>query len=131
VAVTDIAAVQARDEASKGFLSAQMHRAYRLLLKDGSDIFLFEERALRTGIATPSLNPIAIDLAKHLNAPFNDLGMAQGVSGLLGVIFARAPAWGSPALPPDVQRKIWARVQLTGLIAIGALCVAVALMILL
>jgi hypothetical protein len=87
IAVADVAAVQARDEVYKGLVSAQMHRAHRLLLKDGSDIPLFEERALGTRIATASLNPIAADLATQLGAPFNDLGMAQGVNGLLGAVF--------------------------------------------
>ncbi len=131
IAISDIAAVQARDEAYRGLLSAQMHRAYRLLLKDGSDIFLFEERALGTNIATASLNPTATDLAAHLGVPFTDLGMAQGINGLFGVVLARAPEWGEPALSPEVRRRLWTRVQLTGLFALAAMAIAVLLMILL
>ena len=129
IAGADVAQVQARTEVYKGLFFAQAHRAYRLLLQDGSDIFLFEERALATSIASAPLNPVAADIAAHLGTTFSDLGVAQGHGGLLGAIFARAPDWGAPALAPDAQRRIWARVQLTGVLMMAAVALVVILLV--
>ena len=124
----DVGQIQARTELYRGLLSAQAHRAYRLLLKDGSDIFLFEERAVGTRMATPSLDRVAAEIAGRLKVPYADLGTAEGRGGVLGAVLGRAPDWSAPALPPDARRRAWTRVQLTGLVALAALAAVVVIM---
>jgi hypothetical protein len=126
VAVADIAAVETRLEAYKGWFSAMLQRAYRLRLKEGDDIFLFEDRAVGTVLSGAPLYPVCADIAQRTGLPFDDLGMAQGINGLLGVAFVHAPAWGAAALPPEQQARIWFRARLTGgLAVIGVLLVVV------
>jgi hypothetical protein len=125
VPVSDIAAIETRLEVYKGFGGSMMQRPYRLLRKDGEGIFLFEERALDTRMATASLRPVAEDIASRTGAPFKDLGMASANSGLLGVWFVRAPDWNAAALPPEEAARLERGVRVTGILALLAFLVAV------
>jgi hypothetical protein len=56
----------------------------------GELVFLFEDRALATAIASSMFGDIATDLAKRAGVKLNDLGMAEGQGGLLCVWGAHA-----------------------------------------
>ena len=127
VPVADISAIETRLEVYKGFGGSIMQRPYRLVRKDGDAIFLFEERALDTRMATASLRPVAADIASRTGAPFRDLGMASASSGILGVWFVRAPDWNAAALPPEEAARLERGVRLTGLLALIAFLIAVVL----
>ncbi|HTX49096.1 MAG TPA: hypothetical protein VME40_06870 [Caulobacteraceae bacterium] len=127
VPVGDIAAIETRLEVYKGLGGGMMQRPYRLLRKDGEGIFLFEERALDTAMATASLRPVATDIASRTGAPLTDLGMASASSGILGVWFVRAPDWNAAALPPAEAARLERGVRLTGAFALIAVVIAVVL----
>jgi hypothetical protein len=127
VPVADISAIETRLEVYKGFGGSIMQRPYRLVRKDGDAIFLFEERALDTRMATASLRPVAADIASRTGAPFRDLGMASASSGILGVWFVRAPDWNAAALPLEEAARLERGVRLTGLLALIAFLIAVVL----
>lgn len=129
VPVADIAAIETRLEAYKGWIGSMMQRSYRLVLKDKPAIFLFEDRALGTALANGSLYPVVEDISLRTGLPLKDLGMTQGVNGLLGVLFVRAPDWGAAALTPVEQAKTWGRVRLTGALALVALVVVIVLVV--
>jgi hypothetical protein len=127
VPVADISAIETRLEVYKGLGGSLMQRPYRLVRKDGDDIFLFEERALDTRMATASLRPVAADIASRTGAPFKDLGMASASSGILGVWFVRAPDWNAAALPPEEAARLERGVRLTGALALIAVLIALVL----
>jgi hypothetical protein len=114
---SDVAAVETRQEAYASLLGAIMQRAYRLTRKTAPAIFLFEERALGTRLADPTLRPIAEELAARAGVALDDLGMAQGRGGILGVWFTAAPGWTQAPLPAARQAALWRRASLTGLFA--------------
>ncbi len=113
----DIEAVETRLEAYGAQGAAIMQRAYRLTRKTGDPILLFEERALGTRFAEASMRPIAAEIAAQAAAPLNDLPMAQGRGGLLGVWFTAAPPWPTAPLPVARRSALWRRASLTGAFA--------------
>jgi hypothetical protein len=98
-----------------------MQRAYALHRKSGELIFLFEERALATALASSLFGDIAGELAKRADVALKDLGMAEGRGGLLCAWGTHAPDWAAPALPTERQRQLWARAGMTGAIAAVAI----------
>jgi hypothetical protein len=114
VPYADIQAMETRLEAYGSLRMAIMQRVYVLHRKSGELVFLFEERALATAMASSMFGDIATDLAKRAGLELNDLGMAEGQGGLLCVWGARAPDWAAPALSPQRQRQLWARASVTG-----------------
>lgn len=125
--LADIAAVETRLTALSSLGAANMQRPYRLVKKDGSDIFLFEDRALGTLLATADHKPVAEEIARRSGAPLNDLGMARGSAGLLGVAFVRPPAWSDKAVTKGAEARLWRSAQGTGLVALVAVIVGFAL----
>jgi hypothetical protein len=114
VRYADIQAIETRLEAYGSWHMEIMQRAYVLHRKSGELIFLFEERALATAMASSLFGDIAADLAQRAGVPLKDLGMAEGRGGLLCVWGAHAPDWAAPALSPTRQRQLWARASVTG-----------------
>ena len=114
VPYADIQAIETRLEAYGSLRMEIMQRAYVLHRKSGELVFLFEERALATAIASSMFGDIATDLAKRASVKLNDLGMAEGQGGLLCVWGAHAPDWAAPALSPKRQGQLWARASMTG-----------------
>jgi hypothetical protein len=117
VPYADIEGVETRLEAYGSLGMETMQRAYVLHNKSGELIFLFEERALGTGMASSMFGQIAADVAARAGVAVKDLGMAEGRGGLLSVWGTHAPDWAAPALPPQRQKLLWARAALTGSVA--------------
>lgn len=130
-ALTDIAAVETRLVALSNLGAANMQRPYRIVKRDGSEIFLFEDRALATLLSAPPRKPIAEEIARRAGAPLNDLGMAKGSAGFLGVAFVQPPAWSDQAVPNATQMRLWRSAQLTGIIALLGVVLAFALFLIL
>jgi hypothetical protein len=107
IAYTDIAAIETRLEAYSKAGMGNMQRAYVLHRTNGQLIFLFEDRALGTSIATSYFPKLARDIAARAGVPLRDLGMAEGKLGILGVWGAHAPDWSSPELSAARQAKLW------------------------
>jgi hypothetical protein len=117
----DVAAVETRLEAYGSLGMETMQRAYVLHRKSGELIFLFEERALATALASSLFGDIAAELAKRAGVALKDLGMAEGRGGLLCTWGMHAPDWAAPALSPERQRQLWTRAGMTGAIAAAAI----------
>lgn len=127
----DIAAVETRLEAYSSFSMAMMQRPYALRRKDRDLIFLFEERALATGMATSMFAEAAAALAGRAGVPVQDLGMVEGRGGALGVWGTHAVDWAAPSLSGERQAQLWRRAAITGSIAGGALLIALVLRLIL
>lgn len=123
----EIAAVETRLEAYRSFGMAMMQRSYVLCCTNGDLIFLFEERALATGLATTLYTKAANSLADRASVPVKDLGMVEGRGGALGVWATKAPDWATPSLPQERQARLWRRAALTGMLAGGVIISALLL----
>lgn len=114
VPYAEIAAVETRLEAYRSFGMANMQRAYALRGRNGDVAFLFEDRALATGLATTFFGDVANRLAERAGVPLRDLGMVEGRGGFLAVWGASAQAWTASSLPPERQAWLWSKAALTG-----------------
>ncbi len=113
----EIAAIETRLEAYRSLGMAMMQQAYVLRRKSGAMTYLFEERALGSGMATSDFGDVVAELRARSGAPLNDLGMVEGRGGFLGVWGTSAPSWSAPSLTPERQSRLWSRVAFTGLLA--------------
>lgn len=95
--LTAIDAVEARYEAYRSQGMVNLQRAYVLLEKSGERIFLFEERAQATRLATARYGTLAREIAERSGARWRELGMVEGKGGVLGVWGARARMGGGAA----------------------------------
>lgn len=114
VPYSDIAAIETRLEAYASMGMANMQRAYVLRRKGGERIFLFEERALGTGLQSNYFGGAVEEIARRAHAPVEDLGMVKGDNGLLGVWATHPADWASPALSKSDQQRLWGRAIATG-----------------
>jgi hypothetical protein len=114
VPYSDIEALETRLEAYRSMGMASMQRPYTLRLRNGELIFLFEERAIGTGMQSDFYTSILRDLVARARCPVRDLGMVEGKGGALAVWGAHAPEWSAPALPADRQRQLLGRVAGSG-----------------
>ncbi len=121
---SEIAAIEIRLEAYRSFGMAMMQRPYVLRWKSGAMTFLFEERALGSGMADVEFGDVVAELQARSEAPLNDLGMVEGRGGILGVWGTSAMPWSAPSLPASGQARLWRRVALTGWVAGGAFLLA-------
>jgi hypothetical protein len=117
----DIETIGTRLEAYGSLGMEIMQRAYVLHRKSGELIFLFEERALATALASSLFGDVAAELAKRAGVALKDVGMAEGRGGLLCTWGTHAPDWAAPALSPERQRQLWARAGTTGAITAAAI----------
>jgi hypothetical protein len=113
IAWPDVSAIEMRLEAYRAQGMANMQRAYRLTRRSGAPIFLFEERALDTGLESESMHDIATEIATRANVALTDLGMVQGRGGLLAAWFTRPAPWTAASLTPQQQSRHWGRVART------------------
>jgi len=122
--LTAIEAVEARYEAYRSQGMVNLQRAYVLVQKSGERIFLFEERAQATGLATSRYGTLAREIAGRSGARWRELGMVEGKGGLLGVWGARAPEWGAAPLPREQAEAVWQRAAMTGRLAMAGASIA-------
>ncbi len=124
----DIAAIEARFEAYGSLGMEMMQRAYMLRRKDGELIFLFEERALATAMASSMFTGVTTDLAARAGITVSDLGTVEGKGGFLGVWGPKAPDWAAPAVPLARQLWLWRHSASTGSLAIALVLVVIVVM---
>jgi hypothetical protein len=98
----DIAAVETRLEAYGTLGMEMMQRAYVLRRKSGALIFLFEDRALATGMRSSFFPEVAAELAARAGIALSDLGMVEGRGGFLGV-------WGTHIRSTGARRRCRSR----------------------
>ena len=125
VPYADIAAIESRYEAYGSLGMEMMQRAYVLRRKTGDLIFLFEERALATGMASTMFADIVADLAARAGVTVRDLGTVEGKGGFLGVWGTHAPDWAAPALPYARQLRLWRHAASTGTLAVSLVILVV------
>jgi hypothetical protein len=117
VPYADIEAIDARFEAYGSLGMEIMQRAYVLRRKDGELIFLFEERALATFLASSQFADILADLVARAKVPLRELGTVEGKGGLLSVWGTHAPDWAAPPLSRDRAIRLWRHAATTGAFA--------------
>ena len=125
VPYADIASVETRLEAYGSLGMEMMQRAYVLRRKSGEPIFLFEDRALATGMRSSFFADVATELAARAGVALQDLGMVEGGGGLLGVWGTHAVDWGAPSLPLARQLRLWRHAASTGSLAIAIVIFAI------
>jgi hypothetical protein len=121
----DIEAIETRLEAYGTLGMESMQRAYVLRRRGGELIFLFEDRALATLLASSFFPRIAAEIAARAQVPVRDLGMVEGKGGFLAVWGTSAPDWAAPSLPLARQLRLWRHAAFTGALAIGVVIIAV------
>ena len=130
VPYADIAAVESRLEGFRSFGMESMQRAYVLRRKDDALIFLFEDRALGTAMASSLFTGIAAALAARAGGTVHDIGMVAGKGGVLGVWGAHAPDWAAPPLSAAERLAHWSRAAMTGSLVFIIIIVALAIRLL-
>ncbi|MFI5011347.1 MAG: hypothetical protein ACHQAY_03270 [Hyphomicrobiales bacterium] len=123
----DIEAIETRLEAYPSLGMQSMQRAYVLRRRNGELIFLFEDRAIGTPLASSVFPKLVADIARRAAAPIRDLGMIEGRGGVLGVWGTKAADWTAPALSAARQRRIRRKVAITG--ALSLIVVVIALLL--
>ena len=123
----DIASVETRLEAYGTFGMEMMLRPYVLCRKNNDLVFLFEDRALATAMASGLFADIASELALRAEVKLHDLGMVEGKGGFLCVWGTRAPDWAAPSLPLARQLRLWRHSALTGALALSIIFLALVL----
>lgn len=111
---SDIAGIDARFEAYGSLGMEMIQRAYVLHRKGDEPIFLFEERALATAIASLMFAEIVAELAARAGVTLRELGTVEGKGGRLGVWGTHAPDWAAPALPRERAMRLWGHAAATG-----------------
>jgi hypothetical protein len=124
----DIDAIDARFEAYGSLGMEMMQRAYALHRKNGELIFLFEERALGTAMASSMFADIVADLAARAGLRLRELGTVEGKGGLLGAWGTHAPDWAAPALPRERAVRLWRHAATTGSLALSITVIVVLVM---
>jgi hypothetical protein len=117
VPYSDIAAIETRLEAYPTFGMVAMQQPYVLRRKNGDAIFLFEERAVGTGLQRPYFGRLIDEIAARAGVEIRDLGMSEGRGGVLGVAHTEAPDWAAPALPASRQARLMRKAANTGALA--------------
>lgn len=125
--LNEIRSVETRQEVYGAQGGAMLQRPYRVVCRDGSAIFLFEERALATGMAGRSLQGVAAEIAAAAAVQVIDLPMAQGRGGILGAWLTQPPPWDAAAMTPQAERSMGRRVYWTGaFVGVAAILVLIA-----
>jgi hypothetical protein len=119
-----IGAIEARYEAYRSLGMISMQRAYMLSLKNGQRIFLFEERAQATTLASSLFATIADEIAARSGIAVRELGMVEGKGGFLAAFGTRAADWAALPLPRERAEALWRRTAATGRLAVSGASVA-------
>jgi hypothetical protein len=117
VPYAEIAAIETRLEAYPSFGMANLQQPYVLRRKNGEAVFLFEERAVATGLQSSYFGGLIDDLAGRAKIEVRDLGMSEGKGGILGVVHTEEAHWAAPALPRSRQIRLFRRAANTGALA--------------
>jgi len=117
VPYADIAAIETRLEAYPTLGMVSMQQPYVLRRKSGDTVFLFEERAIATGMQSSYFGAIVREIATRAQAPVRDLGMSEGSGGVLGVVHTHEADWAAPALPLARQTRLLRKAYNTGVYA--------------
>ena len=128
VCYADIAAIETRFEAYGSLGMEMMQRAYVLQRKRGELIFLFEERALATGMESSMFADVIKDLVARAGITIRELGTVEGKGGLLGVWGTHAPSWAAPAQPRERAIQLWRHAASTGSAAISITFIVILIM---
>lgn len=113
----EIEAIVTRLEAYSGFGMTNMQRIFALKLKAGELIILGEDRALNTGLASAVLSKAIAQILRFGDLEVRDLGMVEGRSGFLNLLFASVPPWDAPSVSAERQAELWRRARMTGALA--------------
>lgn len=124
----DIAALDARFEAYGSLGMEIMQRTYVLHRGSGELIFLFEERALATGMASSYFTDIVADLTTRAGIQLHELGTVEGAGGVLAVWGTQAPDWAAPALPRERANRLWRQAASTGSLTIAVFLIVILVM---
>ena len=111
---TDIETIEARYEGYRSLGTALMQRAYVLRRKGGELVFLFEERALATRMASSFFTDIVAEIVARTHVPVRELGTVEGKGGILCAWGTEAPNWAAPPLPRDQALRLWRHAASTG-----------------
>jgi hypothetical protein len=123
----DVASVETRLEAYGNLGMEMTLRPYVLRRKDNDLVFLFEDRALATPMASALFADIASQLAIRADVKLHDLGMVEGKGGFLCAWGALAPDWAAPSLPAAQQLRLWRHSAWTGAVALLIIFIALVL----
>ena len=110
----DIEAIEARWEGYRSLGMAMMQRAYVLRKRNDELIFLFEERAQGTRLASSYFADIVSEIITRAHVPLRDRGTVAGDGGFLGTWGTHAPDWAAPPLPRNLALRLWSRAATTG-----------------
>ena len=130
VPYAEIATVESRLEGYRSFGMESMQRAYVLRRRDNELIFLFEDRALGTAMASSLFGGIAAELAARAGGTVHDIGMVAGQGGVLGVWGTHAPDWAAPPLSAAEGMAHRRRAAMTGSLVFTIIIVALAIRLL-
>ena len=130
VPYAEIATVESRLEGYRSFGMESMQRAYVLRRRDNELIFLFEDRALGTAMASSLFGGIAAELAARAGGTVHDIGMVAGQGGVLGVWGTHAPDWAAPPLSAAERMAHRRRAAMTGSLVFTIIIVALAIRLL-
>jgi len=117
IGFNEIEAIETRLEAYSGIGMTNMQRIFMLKLKAGDLIIVGEDRALATGLASAVLSKAITQIRRFRDLEVRDLGMVEGRSGFLTILFASAPPWNTPSLGAERQEELWRRARMTGMLA--------------
>ena len=120
----DIELIETRLEAYGSLGMEMMQRTYVLRRKNNDLVFLFEDRALGTGLASSLFTNIAAELAARAGGKLQDIGMVEGKNGFLGMWGTHAPDWAAPSLPLARQLRLWRHSAFTGTLAFVIIIIA-------
>jgi len=123
----DIKSIETRLEAYGALGIAMMQRSYVLRRRNDDLIFLFEDRALGTGLENQLFADFASDLAARAGVAVRDLGMVEGKNGVLDVWGTHAPDWAAPSLPLAQQLRLWRHATFTGSLTFALIFLAFAI----
>jgi hypothetical protein len=118
VPYSDIAAIETRLEAYPTFGMVNMQQPYVLRRKNGDTVFLFEERAVGTGLQRPYFGALVREVTQRAGVGVRDLGMVEGRGGVLGVAHTEAADWSAPALAASRQARLMRKAANTGALAL-------------
>jgi hypothetical protein len=124
VLYSDIAAVETRLEAYPSFGMVTMQQPYDLRRKNGDTVFLFEERAIGTGLESSYFGALVREIAARAGVEIHDLGMSEGRGGVLGVVHTQEADWSAPALSASRQSRLMRKAANTGAYAFLLVCLA-------
>jgi hypothetical protein len=110
----EIAAIETRLEAYPTLGMVNMQQPYVLRRKTGDTVFLFEDRAIGTGLKRSYFGALANEIAARAKVEVRDLGMSEGGGGVLGVVRTHEADWAAPALPAARQARLIRKAVDTG-----------------